>query len=324
MRKNGAARAKAAVFALAAFALAAPLFRAEPAGAAAYRVLAVFHVPDGSPVAKGVLEEAVKEVMATGASYEYASVEDVARAWFPGEKDGPENVGYLAPAALFRTPEFTAWISEKEKIWPVDMILLSAADKDRQLGRAEIHAMLINISNGRYSEAGGIYPAEDAGERLRAMVKGLLAKGPALRKVEADREADAASSAVAYELKSEDGRPITVRVKHSDERVEPSIEDVSIMPADCREGEARTYRLLSRDGKSVEISGVCRSGRLENVVPQAASSGISPGAGEKSGEEVITVVSEGGYALNFILHWKGAQLKALRIEPLVDPYGKVE
>lgn len=276
-------------------------------------------VPESAGVSAEALNSAVRDEILMDGSKEYVSQKDLNGRWFPDGKEDWRDVRLIALLVIRHSAESMAGIYEKQRIWPIDSVLIFGVDEPA--GKLKVHSMLANVENGRYAiEESGCTP-DNIKERLRAQVKALLAKAPRLRRVDADKEVDPLNSIVMYALKSEGGEEVSLQVQYGGDRTDPKIEDVSVIPKGCRELDTVSYRLITDEKKAVDIGGTCKGGRLEGMT---IVSEVPDNAGQGTFEEVLTVLSEGNYALNITMHWKNSQLKAAKIEPRANPYGEID
>lgn len=267
--------------------------------------------------ANGALAAAVKDEIVRGGSYEYVSPDDMIKAWFPGDGDRESRVRFVTFSVIGHAPEGMGTIYEKQKLWPIELMLMCDIGIDG--GEYRVRSMLVNVNNGRFATLSAGCQADGIKETIRGQVKRLIARAPSLAVVVADREIDPLNSTVAYDLRSESGEKFSVEVRFSSSRIDPGVEDVYIAAKDCAQGEARSLSVMTREKRRVEFRGTCWNGHFADVAVVAEAP-----AGDGPAQEILTLESEGGHALSLVLNWKGAQLKAMRISPVSNPYGEVE
>jgi len=263
----------------------------------------------------GIIKE---EVMGKG-RYTYVSEKDLLNRWFGDENYMGLETNYAVLLVLNRNDVATPRLYANQKLLHVDFIIMSGAETSGK--DLVVNSMIAYVDNGRYSMVSDICTPNDINEIVRRHVKYLLGKGPALQKVEADKEIDAVNSIVAYDFISDDGKKFEIRVKYNGVRMEPEIDDVFIVPEDAPPNSMQTFRLKTREGKSIEFKGIYKRSRLTDVVSAAEPPDAK---GEEITQEALSIVSHGGYVLNLALYWRGKELKATKVVPLVNPYGEIK
>lgn len=300
---------------------AALIFRTHAASAQDMNVAAIGFINKAAET-KGIekyIDGIIKEeVMGTG-RYKYVSEEYLLNKWFGEDYYPGVGLSYAVPFILNRNASAAPELYEMQKTLRIDFIIISGAEsKGRELA---VHSMIACVDNGRYAAVSGVSTYNDLNDTVRRQARYLFGKARQLQKVEADREIDPANSVVAYDFTSEDGNNFEIRVRYNGSRMEPRIEDVFIVPGNAAEESVLSYRLITREGKPVEFKGVCKKGRLTDTVSMANRPENSSG---DTFQETLSLLSRGGYILNVTLYWKREELKAAKVEPLMNPYGEIE
>lgn len=296
----------------------------SPANAAAREMDRVF-VPDfknATGEANGIengMDDVIREEIMGTTDYEYVSSQDLLERWYGLKEDDEHRIFEVILTVLLHSDNRMPLIYAKQKIWRVEFMMVCGVDKTDE--GLFLRSELVNIDNGRYCLISESCAPNDMKETLRRQVRYLLSKGPELKDVLADRQLDPANSVVAYKFDPKDGGPFEIEVKYNNARMEPDIEDIAIVPAACTDGAAKNFTLMTRESKPIGIKGVCKGGRLADIVTIAEPPKTS---GNGTSQTTLSAESRGGYIINFTLYWKGKELKAVKVEPLVNPYAEVK
>lgn len=137
--------------------------------------------------------------------------------------------------------------------------------------------------------------------------------------VKADRLVDLSESIVSYDIKTAEGEDLLLTADYNTSvRPAPELENMDIVPQTPIKDGTKSFTIPTKEGAPINIqytfSGNDLSGMKISTAPSNPASD-----GEYS--QILSVVSKAGYTINFTFIWQGGELKEVRIEPSVNPFG---
>jgi hypothetical protein len=152
---------------------------------------------------------------------------------------------------------------------------------------------------------------EKTGSLLSRMLKGM--------RVYADKLTDKELSKVVYEVMSVDRQVIGIEMDFTGTRPNPEVQNVRIIPPEGLDAnKSTTLKIRSQEGKAIDIAFNYKTGQLDSILVNAKIPDPSSSAAQK---EVLTVKSRMGYLLAFTFEWNGKEMKSVRLDPKVNPFG---
>ena len=296
---------------------------------AATRVLVMPYVDmtgEVTGIEKDLTDAAAAEVKKS-AAYTCVSPEEFAANWMKAVQAGGK--GPSGPDAEQRMKDLRQFrglfghddlgtISEYRDLWGVDLVVIG--DVRRVGGALKVSSEIIGMNTGRfYAVSGDATPGRITEEVVR-QVGELLAKGDAVRQMAADRRLDEVMSVVAYDMRTMEGEDLLMVTDYTGRRPDPELQDMDIAPArPIREG-VKILRLATDKERPIEFQYHYKDGERMSV-----NIAVDPpaGAGEGDIQEVLNVRSKGGHVVAFTFYWQNGQLKGVRAEPAVNPFGEV-
>lgn len=305
------------------------------ASCAANSKVIVIPFENGSEELEGMgdkLTDVVIEQVKKSDKYTYVSAHELFKNWFGGKEEklkdafGDETAEAIKESiTVLKTfrPMFAhdslGTIFEYKEHWGIDLIIIG--DIKRKNGFLQIDLEIISIDTGRFYSVSNDCRPEKMKDTMRKQVESALRKGEEVQTVEADKEIDHLMSIVSYNIQTLNGESIQIDADFTYERPDPNLQSLNIVPTQSLKEGMKVYKLQTKQEKPIEFRCFYKDGQLENIVIYTSS----PSAAEDIEYiEVLSMVSRGGYIINFTFSWKGETLETVRAEPLINPYCEVK
>ncbi|MEW6170579.1 MAG: hypothetical protein AB1472_03365, partial [Candidatus Omnitrophota bacterium] len=201
------------------------------------------------------------------------------------------------------------------KSWGIDLAVIGEVGKINEA--IELYLELISIQTGRYFyciEKTQVHQAKDV---IKNEIKALLDKIDLVRKAEVDEELDPELSKVIYNIKTQTGQIIKIKVDYTSDRPNPPIQNVDILPPQKLKEGIDPYRISTKEKKDLIFDFKFKNNKLESV--QVSHVSLPDTTGIKY-EETLTITSQQGYDIKFIFLWKDNEIISIRCEPFLNPY----
>jgi hypothetical protein len=334
--------AAAALFALQASAAAAP----EKPGT---RVLVI---PFDDPKlaykdSDRTLTEAAIEAVKGADKFTYVSPDTFAKNWTKVLTDNERKLFKGDPETEMKdlrryrsvfVHEDLGTIAEYRDRWGADLVVIGRVVEPPPESEdpPTLLSEIISIGTGRLYSVEKPFDPDAAAKIMKKEVAMLLAKGDAVQKVDADGVLNPSRSTVGYDVKATDGQYLRIVFDYSSERPDPVIQRIDIVPHRPVKDGILQLKVQTKEKKPIKFQYYFKNGQFVNIKisteppPPAAPAAKGPAAGpktdkaEKPDEETLTAKSVGGYAIKFTFSWKDGEIKGVRAEPAVNPYGAIK
>lgn len=197
-----------------------------------------------------------------------------------------------------------------------DIILGGGVSRNGNLIRVE--AKTVDSSKFIVRSAAIECTEEALSDEVTRAIRELLRKALEPERVSADRFIDPKESIVAYVVMTEDARELTIRVDYTQDRPDPKVMSVNILPPKSikNNGDSR-LAIVSEGGRPVYITFGYKAGELDSVKADADAPEPA-GKGEQTGR--FTVKSSAGYLLDFDFSWKDGKVENVTLMPRVNAF----
>lgn len=205
-----------------------------------------------------------------------------------------------------------AW---RVKGWSIDSAVIGEIRKSGQ--EIEIYIELIRTETGKYFYYVEKTQANQAKDVIKNEIKALLDKIDLVRKAEVDEELDPELSKVIYNIKTQTGQIIKIKVDYTSDRPNPPIQNVDILPPQELKEGLDSYQISTKENKDLIFDFKFKNNKLESV---QVSHALPPDTTGIKYEETLTITSQRGYDIKFIFSWKNNEIISIRCEPSLNPY----
>jgi hypothetical protein len=316
------------------------------------RVLVIpFEGRDGAfKSSDAALTSAAVEAVKADKKFVYVSPEQFAKNWMKVLTDKERKLFKEDPESEMKdlkryrkafAQEDLGTIAGYRDRWGVDLVIIGrvAETGPEQDEEPKLVTQIIGMETGRFFTVSKTFEPDDAKAIMKKEVARLLTKSDAVRKVDADGVLAAPKSIVGYDVKATNGQYLRVVFDYSSERPDPVIQKIDVAPHRPIKDGILPLKVQTEEKKPITFQYYFKAGQFVNIKittdPPAGSGAGAGSAGrdekdkgdkakEKALEESLTVKSAGGYAIKFTFQWKDGEVKGIRAEPVVNPYGAVK
>lgn len=276
---------------------------------------------------KELTDVAIKQVRMSN-NYTYISQDEFRKNWFGGLPKGAKEMLGIDIAEEFGDleklkPHFAhgslGTVFEYKELWGVDLVILGEIRGESKF--PQLYSEIISMDTGRFYSATTDCRPDELKDTAKKQVSSLLKKSGKVQTVEADAEIDHLWSIVCYNIKSLGGENIQIKADYTYARPNPALQNLDIILPQSLEEGPKIYKIQTKENKQIELTCSYKNGQPEHI--KIFTSLPSDAAGNEC-TEVLSVVSQRGYVINFAFYWRGKTLENVKVEPLVNPYCPVD
>jgi len=185
-----------------------------------------------------------------------------------------------------------------------------------------VKLQLLAPKTGKYA-ASVVDETRLSNENVSALIRDKVAKGLTLARelisVKADRLLDAERSIVQYTLRSDSGEDVLIKMDYSGDHQE--IQNIDFALADKKGPGEYAYRLATEQGDHVMLTYRYEGDQQPHIRIRTSD---QPDQSVQRDRQVLTVVSTGGYLIDFEFLWQSGSLANVKTAPRINPFDPID
>lgn len=135
--------------------------------------------------------------------------------------------------------------------------------------------------------------------------------------IKADKIVDLGNSLVMHEVSTVNNEIVLIYVKYKETRPNPEVFDVNFSIADSKKDGDYSDFIETEQGQRIKITYTYKNNKLAYF---KFDTDFRPAKLREPSSNTFTVVSKGGYKIDFIFYWKDGEIDFIKILPRVNPF----